>query len=524
MLFKFDDFALDTGSLELKKAGQLIEVEPQVFSLLVCLIENRNRVVSKDELIEMVWEGRIVSDSSLNTRINTARKAVGDDGKAQAVIKTFPRRGFRWVADVEEGIASKETDKPSTTSLIAEKPAIAVLPFENLSDDREQEYFADGVTEDIISAISRNRQFLVIARNSTFTYKGQAKDIKEIANELNVQYVLEGSVRKSGNQIRISAQLIEGATGVHLWSGKYDRELEDLFAVQDEITQTVVGALDPELTDAEIKNTQRKSPENYDAWDYYLRGLTHFYARTIDDFEQALKYFERAIECDPNLGVAYSLASETRSFLTILSSMRGQLPPIDRRNGLDLAEGLKFALKAIEIDGDDSHAWVSLGLVHLRQYNPEKAILAFEKAIDLNPSDSEAYRWLGQTQSWSGYAAEALPNIELSLKISPRGPLIGPIMSRKAECYLFMEQFEEALIWSKRAVQEPSLLDLGHVAYISILGHLGRTEEAEQAIKTLFGKTPDLSLVTLAASPMFKDENNKKILYEGLKNAGFPEE
>ncbi|MFP6732647.1 MAG: winged helix-turn-helix domain-containing protein [Rhodospirillales bacterium] len=286
MIYRFGDFALDTDSLELTQAGKAVEVEPQVFSLLACLIENRERVVSKDELIERVWDGRIVSDGTLNTRINSVRRAVGDDGKRQAVIKTFPRRGFRFVAELE-GESDAPLAPPATAA--SDKPSIAVLPFDNLSGDPEQEYFSDGLADDIISALSRIRQLFVVARNSSFAYKHGAADVRNLARELGVRYVVEGSVRKAGNQVRISVQLVDGDTGGQIWNGRYDRELEDIFAVQDEVVQNVVGAAIPKLGRAELDRARRKTPENLDAWDLYLHGQWHVDKRSKDDAETARK-------------------------------------------------------------------------------------------------------------------------------------------------------------------------------------------------------------------------------------------
>ena len=263
MIYKFNQFTLDTDSLELKQGAELVEVEPQVFSLLACLIKNRDRVVTKDELIDVVWDGRIVSDGALNSRINSARRALGDDGKTQAVIKTFPRRGFRFIVEI---IGEGETapEHSGSASGVSGKPSIAVLPFENLSNDPEQEYFSDGISEDIITALSRIHQFSVVARNTTFAYKGQAMDVQAIANDLVVRYLLEGSVRKAGDRVRISAQLIDGMTGNQLWAEKYDRDLNDIFAVQDEITQMVVAAIEPTLAKVERDRANVKNTESLD--------------------------------------------------------------------------------------------------------------------------------------------------------------------------------------------------------------------------------------------------------------------
>jgi TolB-like protein len=224
VIYQFSDCSLNCQRQELVRAGAPVAVEPQVFRLIVHLIKNRDRVVSKDELFEVIWEGRIVSDGTLNTRMATARAALGDDGNAQGVIKTFSRRGFRFVADVSETGADAAAP---TSSLVPppDKPSIAVLPFNNLSGDPEQEYFADGLVEDIITALSRIRSFFVIARNSTFHYKGTSPEVRKVANDLGIRYILEGSVRKAGDRVRISAQLIDGETGNHLWAERYDRKL-----------------------------------------------------------------------------------------------------------------------------------------------------------------------------------------------------------------------------------------------------------------------------------------------------------
>src|SRR5215212_7459983 len=247
MTLSFADYEIDVERRELRRATMAVHVEPQVFDLLVYLVENRDRVVSKDDLIASVWGGRIVSESTLTSRINAARKAVGDSGGEQKLIRTIPRKGLRFVGEVrtEEHVPAPSAEQPQSPVLpLPDRPAIAVLPFVNMSGEPEQEYFADGISEDIITALSKLRWFFVIARNSSFTYKGKAVDVKRVSQELGVRYVLEGSVRKSGQRIRITAQLIDAATGNHLWAERYDRDIADIFAVQDEITERVVSAIE----------------------------------------------------------------------------------------------------------------------------------------------------------------------------------------------------------------------------------------------------------------------------------------
>ena len=250
MRYLFEDYALDTDRRELHRGAEVVSVTPQVFDLLDYLIRNRERVVSKDDLINAIWNGRIVSDAALTTRLNVARSAIGDSGEEQRLIKTLPRKGFRFVGTVREAqgpagaaVADNQIELPKPALALPDKPSIAVLPFQNMSGDPDQDYFADGMVDDIITALSRFKLLFVIARNSSFTYKGKAVDIKQVGRELGVRYVLEGSVRKAAGKVRIICQLIDAATGVHLWADRFEGDLSDIFALQDRMTESVVSAV-----------------------------------------------------------------------------------------------------------------------------------------------------------------------------------------------------------------------------------------------------------------------------------------
>ena len=336
MLFLFGNFALDSECRELRADGRVIPVEPQVFDVLVYLIENRHRVVSKDDLIASVWGGRIVSESTLTSRINAVRKAVGDSGEKQDFVRTFARKGVRWVApvDIKGNETKAENARVNIPLAIPQKPSIAVLPFSNLSGDPDHDPFVDGVTEEIITALSRVRWFFVIARGSAFAYKSRDIDPHEIARELGVRYILMGSVRRAGDRIRVAAQLIDCSSRSNVWARSYDRALSDIFSVQDEITQTIVGGIEPELGRAERERARVKHRDSIDAWSIYQRGMFHLYRYTQNDLAQARKLFEDAIAVDPELGPAYSAIAEAYYYEVVYGFAKS--PSRNREKAIEL--------------------------------------------------------------------------------------------------------------------------------------------------------------------------------------------
>jgi TolB-like protein len=404
--FLFAGHTLDTDRRELRRRdSQSIAVEPQVFDLLTYLVENRERVVTKDDLIASVWGGRIVSDSTLTSRINAARKAVGDSGVDQRLIRTVARKGVRFVGDVllqskgaeqaqATGPAPVEGHEQARPGLSPpDRPAIAVLPFTNMSGDPEQEYFSDGISEDLITALSKLRWFFVIARNSSFIYKGKAVHMKQLAEELGVSYVVEGSVRKSGDRLRITAQLNDVATGSHLWAEHYDRELADVFAVQDEITEAIVAALEPQLYAAENFRARRKSPDSMDAWDLVMRALSYYWRVNRQDMLVAQALLEKAIAIDPNYGQALGVLAATHTF----SAHMGW---IDTATSLPIAE--RAARAAIRTDNEDPWAHLALGYANLFRRRFDDSLAEFELALRLNPNFSLAQGYYGMTLSYCG--------------------------------------------------------------------------------------------------------------------------
>ncbi len=304
MVFMFSDYTLDVDRRELRRGSEPVPVEPQVFDLLILLIQNRDRVVSKDDLIASIWGGRTVSESALTSRINAARKAVGDSGEHQRLIRTISRKGIRFVAEVSESAdssakvvtADRPSLPPSSSASPAEnkslppldKPSVAVMLFANLSGDPEWEHFAEGIAEDIITELSRVSALFVIARNSSFTYRGRSLDLRQVGRELGVRYIVEGTVRRGGDRIRITSKLIEAETGKNLWAEKYDRELADMFIVQDEIIAGLVASMQTQMVLNEGLVVERQRRPDLSVWDLAKRGLKEIYELTGESLERAL--------------------------------------------------------------------------------------------------------------------------------------------------------------------------------------------------------------------------------------------
>jgi TolB-like protein len=359
----FGNFALDTDRRELRRGADMVLTSPQVFDLLEYLIRNRERVVSKDDLVSAIWKGRIVSDAALTTRLNAARSVIGDSGEEQRLIKTLPRRGFRFVGAVHETnqcsgpatLADSRVELSEPVLVLPDKPSIAVLPFENMSGDPDQEYFADGMVEEITTALSRFKWLFVIARNSSFTFKGKAVDIKEVGRRLGVRYVLEGSVRKASGKVRIAGQLIDAVTGAHIWADRFERDLTDVFALQDEVTVAVVSAIHPKLLQTEIAISTRRRPENLTAYDYYLRALQPFYLATPEGLAEAIRLAHRALELDPRFGDVAALAGACHVQKVIWGYAED--PQFDRK------EAVRLSRLALSVDDDDPNTLASAAVI-----------------------------------------------------------------------------------------------------------------------------------------------------------------
>ncbi len=401
---------------------------------------------------------------------------------------------------------------------LPDKPSIAVLPFDNMSGDPEQEYFADGISEDLITALSKIRWFFVIARNSTFTYKGHAVDVTQVARELGVRYVIEGSVRKAGNRVRISAQLIDATTGRHVWAERYDRDLADIFELQDEMTQTIVGAVEPELSAAERERAARRPPGSLDAWETYQRGLWHLWRFTKDDSAEAQRLLRRAQELDPGFATAYAFESYSHYLDALLGYAEAP--------GESLAAALTTARKALASDDKDPVAYFALGRVYMMRGEHDASVAELETSLALNPSFAQAHHGLGSALLLSGRLEEAAEALDQALRLSPRDPVSwGTMCWRSLTCSL-LQQYEAAAKWARRAAHEPRAAKGGYWSYAvlaSALGNLGHIEEAGEAVDEALRRKPDLSLSYLKNTQPTKQPDGLDPYLDGLRKAGLPE-
>ena len=515
----FGDCVLDPERRELRRGSGAVAVGPQVFDLLLYLAENRARVVSKDDLLEAVWGGRIVSESTITSHINAARTAIGDTGHEQKYIRTVARKGFRFVGDVGEASSNAGAAvaaSPARSPPLPDKPSIAVLPFVNMSGDVEQDYFADGMVEDIITGLSHIRWLFVIARNSSFVYKGRSLGVSEVGRELGVRYVLEGSVRKAANRVRITGQLIDAESGGHLWAERYEGPLDDVFELQDRITQSVVGAIAQELERAEIRRAKRKPTESLDAYDYFLRGMSRFHASTRPDVDRALEHFRKAIELDPEYASAYGMAA----WCLFWRRINGWTDNYD----LETAEGARLARAAVDLGADDAVALTRGGhaLAHFTR-DLDAGVDFLNKAVMLNPNLAAAWFLGGYLRNWIGEPEEAIRWFEHAMRLSPLDTEMFRTQTGVAFAHLIARRFDESRQWAEKAFRAVPqfMLAAGVIAASAALA--GRMDEAKRAMAEVRKLDPSLRVSGLDALLHFRRPEDAALFAEGLRQAGLPE-
>jgi len=518
--FLFNDHILDTDTRELRRGSIAISIQPQVFDLLTYLVRNRERVVSKEDLLSALWGGRSVADSTLATHITAARKAVGDNGEEQKLIRTISRKGIRFVGDVrlptgrpEEPVVTQARRAASSRPVppSAERPAIAVLPFINLSGEARQEYFSDGISEDIITALSKLRWFLVIARNSTFIYKGKAVHVKQVAEDLGVDYVVEGSVRKEGGRVRITVQLIDVATGTHIWADRYDRELANVFAVQDEITDAITATIEPHLYAAENFRAQRKAPDSLDAWDLVMRALWYWWRISREDNLEAQKLLEQAIAIDSGYAQAQAVLAVSHTF-------GAQMGWEDAASATAIAA--HAADMAVRADSDDPWAHLALACAHAYGRRMEHSLTAFETALRLNPNFSLAQGFYGLVLAWNGRWREGADAARRAMRLSPHDPLLAIYCGVAAYAAYTGRDYAEAIRLARASVRQRTDFAGGWRVLAAAAGMAGDLKLASTTLQDLRRAQPNISLAWAATNlPLMQKEGREHFL-EGLRRAG----
>ncbi len=453
-----------------------------------------------------IYVSRVVHDQ-VRDKLSFSFEDMGEQ-----TVKNIARPvGIHRIQLGEQAAPTKSAGASSKPELsISDRPALAVLPFANMSGDPEQEYFADGISEDIITALSKLRWFFVIARNSSFNYKGKAVDVKRAARELGVRYVLEGSVRKGGNRVRITAQLIDASTGNHIWADHYDGELSDIFALQDEITKKVVTAIEPKLLEAEGLRSQSRSPEDLGAWDMVIRANSLFWRLSKGEIETAIEMLQRAVERYPEYAPAHSLLA----FVLLVSGYMGS-----RLTEAQLQQATTHAARAVDLDDSDPSAHLARGFAAFMQRQTNMAAAEFHRALSLNPNLAAAHGYLGWALAFDGQTDLASAHLEEAMRMSPHDPQNAIFNTGLAIVHYFAGRYPEAVECSRKALQLRSTFTAGYRIHVASLAQAGMIDEAREALARLKEQHPDLSIAWIEQNVPYTSSAMARFL-EGMRKAG----
>lgn len=525
-MIAFDGFEVDIDAATLHVDGTVKDVEPQVFELIAFLVAHRGRLVAYDEIVEHVWKGRFISDAAIATRINAARKALGDDGTRQRVIRTIRGRGLRFELEARNIPANKVDDTHLRESPIgaraafgpvgparSDMPSIAVLPFDNMSNDAEQGYLVDGIVDDIITGLSRVRQFFVIARNSTFTYKGKSVDVRQVGSELGVHYVLEGSVRKAGGKVRITGQLIETGTGHHIWADRFDGDLSDVFELQDQITSSVIGAIQPSIRAAEVARSRRKRSDSLDAYDLYMQALPHVAALERRSNAAGLALLDQALQRDPGYASALAMASWCHAQRCVYGWTEDFAS--DSRKTLDLA------MRAVHQAADDAFALSMLGAAHTLVHDFNRAEELLSRAVSIEPNCSWGWNRLGWLHGYRDKAHESIACFEKALRLSPLDPINFNCYVGIGAAYYLDARHDEAIRWMEKALAANPTARWIYRQLVPAYADAGRGDDAARGLHLLLKDYPDLTCRKVRAAMLYSEPVMQRIC-SSLMRAGLP--
>ncbi len=514
MIYEFGPFRLDADAEILFRGAEPIVLGRRAVALLRLLLERAGAPVSKDALIEAAWPGLAIEDSNLTVQIAALRRAFDETGGGTSWIETMARRGYRYIGPAV-ATSHSPTDASSQSSPLAlpDKPSVAVLPFSNLSDDHEQEYFADGMVEDITTGLSRIKWLFVVARNSSFAYKGMAIDVKRVGRELGVRYLLQGSVRKDSGRVRISAQMIEAETGGHLWTERFDRPLDDIFALQDEIALNVVSAIEPSLRRAEVERVKRKRPDSLDAYDLVLQAQPDVNSGMPAQVTKALVLLERALALDPNYALAHAYAAMCHHCLFLRAGLHDE----------EQAASIRHAQAAIVHGQDDALALTLAGFsIGMDGHDHAAAFAAFDAALMVSPSSALTYILGSVIYGWTGQAERAIEWGERGLRLSPFDPWAFAAFHSLILGHFHRGRYEEATNAARKAVQSNPAHSISYMLLAAALAKLGRLDEAKSAAANVLKLQPAFhyrqQFAGVACTPELATA-----LGEALRRAGLPE-
>ena len=512
----FGPFRFEPASGRLWDGKDEVRLTPKAAAVLSELLARAGEPVSKEALFASVWPNVVVSDNSLVACIQELRKALSDDPKQPRFIETRHRRGYRFLADLATDDDQGAAPAPVEASPACGKPTLAVLPFDNLSNDPDQEYFVDGITEDIITALSKHRSLLVIARGSAFAFKGHGVDVRRMRTELGANYLVEGSVGKVGRRVRVRTRLVETEAGGCVWAEQYDRELADIFGLQDEIVATIAGRIEPEVGSAERTRAENKSPQALHAWDLFHLGMKRFYKSTPEDNVEAQRLFRRAIEMDPSFAQAYA----SLSYAIVLAMI--YFDANEKEGKLD--EAIDLARKAVELDERDAFAHFACGRALLARKEYRESLAELESALALNPNLAVVHCGLADSLAYEGRFTEAIPYFEKAINLSPHDPQRWAFYSYRALAHVLAGEFEQAFEWAQRATRVPNCHYWPFAHRVAALGYLRWETELAPALAELRDRKPGFSC-RFARERLFfiKDPEHLERYLTGLRKAGVAE-
>lgn len=512
--YRFGPFRLDPAAGILYRGAEPTMLGHRAVALLRLLLDKAGAPVSKDALVEAGWGGLAVADNNLTVQIAALRRVLAEGADAESWIETLPRRGYRYVGPAVAAIGlDAAAARAASAPTLPDKPSVAVLPFSNLSDDPEQQYFADGIVDDIITGLARINWLFVIARNSSFVYKGRAVDVKQVGRELGVRYVLEGSVRKAGGSVRVTAQMIDATTGVHVWAERYHRSSEDIFALQDEIALSAVGAIAPSVRRAEIERVKRKRPDSLDAYDLVLRAQPDVDSGMPEQVTRALALLERSIALEP----AYALAHGNAAMCHHCLFLRAGFKELDR------AASIRHARSAIAHGQDDALALTWAGFsIGMDAHDRAAAFTALDAALAISPSSALTYILGSVMLGWGGEADRAIEWSEQGLRLSPFDSWTWAALDAQAMSHLLRGRYEEACRAAYKSVQANPAHSITYVQLTAALAKLGRLDEARAAAARVLELQP-----AFRYGRQFAGVNCAPALAEALggalRSAGLPE-